>query len=191
MLRKELVHEAKGKENLKNPTESDVSALKLHMNQKENLYIKAHEGNEKITSFMNTPTTLTKDDLENQKPKNETIYVNVENTSESIEIKSEQDPNQILIDPLTIPTHTIKNEENYNERITDPLDIPENQIQTEEDSSKQNLFNLVADQNNSRIPMDNSINSRILIENEKYSCKSCGKNIGENKLQSHERFCAK
>ena len=156
------------------------------MNQKENLYIKAHEGNEKITSFMNTPTTLTKDDLENQKPKNETIYVNVENTSESTKIKLEQDPNQILIDPLNIPEHTVKNEENYNEWITDPLDIPENQIQTEEDSSKQNLFNSVADQNNSRIPIDNSIDS-----NEKYFCKSCGKNIGEDKLQTHERFCAK
>ena len=137
-----------------------------------------------ITSSMNTPTTTTEHDPDKQtQHENETIYVNVENTSE-------QDTNsQILIDPLNI-----KNED---EGIIDPLNIPENPIQTEQDSSEQILINFpttvdnsVEDQNNSMIPMDDS-NSRLLKENEKYSCKSCGKNICEEKLKTHERFCAK
>ena len=166
------------------------STLKMHMNdvhKKENQYITVHEGQEKITFPMNTPTTFTEHDLDKQtQHENETIYVNIENIFESTMIKLEQDTNQILIDPLNI-----KNEKNEDEGLIDPLNIPENPIQTEQDSSEQINFptivdNSVEDQNNSMIPMDD-----FLKENEKYSCKSCGKNICEEKLKTHERFCAK
>ena len=178
------------------------STLKMHMNdvhQKESQNMKAHEGQEKIISSMNTPTVLIEHDLDKQtQQENETIYVNIENAPESAMIKLEQDTNLILIDPLNIPEHSIKNEENDDERIIDILNIPENPIETEEDSSEQKLINFpiifhnsAEDPNKSMIPMNDSINSRLSIQYEKYSCKSCGKNIGEGKLKTHERFCAK
>ena len=162
------------------------STLKMHMNdvhQKENPYIRAHEGQEKIVSSMNPSTSLIQHDLnKHEQHENDTIYVNVEKISESTVIKLEKDTNQILNDPLSIPEKALRYEENNDKEIIDPLNIPENPIKTEKVSVEQKLINSVEDSKRSVNP----------IENESYSCKSCRKNFGEEKLlKTHERFCAK
>ena len=180
------------------------STLKMHMNdvhQKENKQIdNDHEGQEIYNSSLNVPTTLIEHDVDDESPQyeNATIYVNIENTSESTKITLEQDLNQILIiDPLNVPDHVIKNEKNDDdEGMIDPLNISVNQIETERDSSQQEIINFsnIFDNsteapNNPMIPLDDS-NSDLLEESENNSCKFCGLNIDEEKLKTHERFCA-
>ena len=91
----------------------------------------------------------------------------------------------------------IKNEKNDDdEGMIDPLNISVNQIETEHDSSQQEIINFsnIFDNsteapNNPMIPLDDS-NSDLLEKSENNSCKFCGLNIDEEKLKTHERFCA-
>ena len=112
------------------------------------------------------------------------IYINIEKTSEF-----ENNANQVVIDPLSIPQNPKKDELNGNFQTPDPLDIPENPIKTEHYSAAdQKLNNFLSFFDSFVVDTKYSTN---LIESKQHSCITCGKKIDKDKLKTHQRFCAK